>query len=107
MGELAHTLLSEGFLSTIFVVIRTPSFLIPKKIVDEFFGGDGGGSNSPSKRRSVQMYYRFIRRLKDIKGEPTGGLPIYLPQSLKWYTVAVLPPHLGDISPSLTVEVSQ
>ena len=27
-------------------------------------GGDGGGSNSPSKRPSSQMYYKLVRRFE-------------------------------------------
>ncbi len=28
-------------------------------------GGDGGESNSPSKRRQARMYYKLVRRLVD------------------------------------------
>ena len=45
-------------------------------------GGDGGESNSPSKRRQAQMYYRLIRRF--LSGGPsTGGLPERFAASLR------------------------
>ena len=34
-------------------------------------GGDGGGSNSPSKRPSSQMYYKLVRRFESRSRELT------------------------------------
>jgi hypothetical protein len=38
-------------------------------------GGDGGGSNSPSKRRQTRMYYRLIRCLLSALRRPPAAPP--------------------------------
>ena len=64
-------------------------------------GGDGGESNSPSKRRQAQMYYRLIRRLMS-GGPSTGGLPERFAASLRRPLAASGTQHPNCISLTVT-----
>ena len=64
-------------------------------------GGDGGESNSPSKRRQAQMYYRLIRRF--LSGGPsTGGLPERFAASLRRPLAASGTQHPNYIARTVT-----
>jgi hypothetical protein len=68
-------------------------------------GGDGGESNSPSKRGQARRYYRHIRRFDDAPAPFTGGVHGRLTADLSRPLAASGPEHPGYIAPASAVGV--